>query len=50
MEETFNEKDLLEALQKIYYGYDSKFMLPMCYDLVVAFIKELEKQIKEKTK
>lgn len=42
------EKDLLEALNKIYYGHDSQFPLSACYDIVIAFIEELKKEIKEK--
>lgn len=40
------EKDLLEVLEKIYYGTDSQFPLSACYDVVVAFIEKLRKEIK----
>ena len=42
-----NNKDLLEILNKIFYGMDSQFPLSACHDVVLAFIKELEKETKE---
>ena len=48
LHEDLDETALLEALEKIFFGKDSIYMLPMCYDIVKAFMEELSKDIKRR--
>ena len=45
-----NKKVLLECLEKMFYGKDSKFILSACYQVVLEYIEELRKEVKENEK
>ena len=47
LDQDLTKKDLLEALEKIYYGKDSWIILPAAYDIVVAFIEYLRKDLEK---
>ena len=46
-DQELTEKDLLEALEKLYKGKPSKFPYSACYEMIYAFIDELNEKLNE---